>query len=297
LEVTYTNNDQDVLHEIDGIDMWDVIKGDSTNSNLLTREILLDIDPYSCGVEVCGAIRYGKYKFIRSDTTLQASSSVTETCFWGRSYALTTDNDVLGCGIAPKTYLDLGYASEYEVDTNDVDVITCMTSNCAKTGCLYDLIQDPCEYYDISTEYPEIVEFLSTRLYSYNLSQAEPLQRQVLAVPDSLFNPSNYDDYWTPFMTSDKITFETILKEDVKTKKSEYEKWLKLQKKTYNPILSSSNNNNNLSVDNVGKMYTISGIIFIVLIYGATKLFQYITRNTKLTMSTTIDEQQRLIVK
>jgi len=297
LEVTYATHGQKVLHPIDGIDMWDVIKGDSTDSNLQTREVLLSLDPYSCGLDFCGAIRYGNYKFILSDTTIEYRDEDGSTCFWGRDFAVDPAHDILGCGAAPLTYTNAGYDSEDDIP-GDVTVATCTTSNCAKSGCLYDLSVDPCEYYDISTQYPDIAQFLYQRLYSYNISQAEPLQTVTKKASVSQYSPKLFDGYWSPFLSSSEVVFEGILKNDVEIKNQKYEEWLSSQETMKNPILSSLNDKKGL-LNNVSnnKIYIIIGSVVFVMIFVniLLRIYHWMTTKNKKNMSA-IDEKTPLII-
>ena len=53
--------------ELDGIDMWPYINGKETNDEYFEneREILLDLNDVWCQYESCGALRIGRYKYIR----------------------------------------------------------------------------------------------------------------------------------------------------------------------------------------------------------------------------------------
>jgi len=236
LQITYAMEDDSTrnkpVHEIDGMNLWPNIIGKEddkkNNTDMYNRELVLSLDSGDCRLELCGAIRVGNWKYISSDSNLVENTALSQTCFWVRTFEKSSDN-ILGCGKSPQID-DLQNA--------------CYNSSCAsELGCLFDLSGDPCEYYDVSSTYPEIVEYLRSRLKYYNQSQVDPLAIVMPTAPSSVVDPSLYDDYWTPFLQSDEVTFETVLENNWKKLEIDLKTFSKdnLQKKEIVQLLNKDN--------------------------------------------------------
>jgi len=244
LPVTYATSNKkfESMDPLDGVDMWPAIVGEDPSSNLLSRELLLDLDPYECTTGLCGSIRVGQWKYIISDTLIESQDWEPESCFWGRTYAISSSSDILHCGTSPKSYLDYGLTDENEI-RDTTDMVTCLTSRCAlvEGGCLFDILNDPCEYNDVSLQYPDVVEYLRERLYYYNLTQIEPLQVRDNSATVEQLDPKNHGNYWSPYLEGD-MDFERFITRDYANKKQKYMAW-------------SANNKNKIKENNVLKNY------------------------------------------
>eukprot|EP01083_Nonionella_stella_P219711 786751_1 len=75
--------------ELDGIDMWDYIQGDEIDEEYFNseREILLDLKEVWCPFSSCGAIRIGKFKFIRGNNIASLLPDYSDGDKWFRGYA------------------------------------------------------------------------------------------------------------------------------------------------------------------------------------------------------------------
>ena len=203
-------------NELDGVNMWDhliasdIDSDEDSDINMLEKEvkikekdtgmkgllderyILLNTDSSSCTADggVCGAIIYGgRWKLVQSSNQLQSTeaSGNYETCFWHRVFGREVDNDqFLQCGQVPAKFMSES------------------SCPCQETACLFDLENDPCEYYDISDSFPDVTTQLLDKLTEYSNEQVTPLS--------GLFNEASYDDvdptqfyddgeqsFWTPW--------------------------------------------------------------------------------------------------
>jgi len=212
LQVTYVLEDDSTrdepLDELDGIDLWPTIIGEEDENNLYTREIVLSLDPFDCGLTLCGAIRVGRWKYISTDQDLYELDYISDDSFWLRSYSKSS-NDILNCGDTP----------DVDEDGNQIDsevfLYTCDTDE----GCLFDLVNDPCEYTNVISSYPDVAQYLRSRLIYYNSSQVDPLTTLMSTASAEMIDPDLFDGYWSPFLDDDEVTFETILESDFQTKK------------------------------------------------------------------------------
>jgi len=65
------------------------------------------------------------------------------------------------------------------------------SDECVFAPCLFDIAKDPCEYHDLATSLPEIVDRLSARLAEYQKSTVDPVE------PDGC-NPVVTKGIWRP---------------------------------------------------------------------------------------------------
>ena len=192
LEVTYakslkTKDDSngielfdDVHVELDGIDLWDAIQNGVITDEYKNREIVLDMDPLECIYKSCGAIMWGKWKYIRGNEDLKYKLNQN---LWNRDFNTNEENDIIGCG---------------KLKDNDINSISCKNTD---VGCLFDLSLDPCEYNDVSSEFPEIVGYLKQRLMYYYRQQIGPLPYYIGLSCEYVSIEGNDQGYWAPFQT------------------------------------------------------------------------------------------------
>eukprot|EP01084_Bolivina_argentea_P003679 6921_1 len=165
---------------LDGMSMFNVIQN---NAKSTRTEILHNIDPINCMVELCGAIRMNEWKLVVGQEVDTQDLCFTGWCYTyeihnGSSYNETT----IQCGSNPP-------AQNY--------------SACPYNGkpCLYNIELDPCEYHDVSAENKYVFNQLYDRLKYYNSTMVPPLQ---VGNKDekSQANPQNFGDFWTPWHNS-----------------------------------------------------------------------------------------------
>ena len=199
---------------LDGKNMWPVLVGNYNEELELdleslgsTREILINVDSNDCRNEVCGSLIYGgKWKIlISSNQVSEEESSGSLGCWWERSFAIDSNNDIFGCNGIPSS-----------IDTSS-------GCSCTNTVCLFDLENDPCEYFDVSEEYDDITQELYKKLVLYYNEQTETLFNYFDDVDDNIINPDNFGGYWEPFYDSNEYTIDNLEFEVLLSKYYEYQ--------------------------------------------------------------------------
>jgi len=163
------------------------------------EEILLNVNYYqvlqsdgvssACYDDLCGAVRWKDYKLIIgsndqmrfSDDTLCANS----WCDLDSSESVSSHT--IQCDADNDNY-----------QFPDIDGDSCLYNGAA---CLYNVIEDPCEWREIGHEEPEIFTFLNQKMMDYNATQASSLYRGNPEIP-ILADPENNGGYWGPFVES-----------------------------------------------------------------------------------------------
>ena len=204
------------INSLDGKNMWPIVSGDAFLTDIdsseysesesvdldelgSNRDILLNVDSYQCESEICGSIILGgKWKLLIAGNAISNPDNSVSSCFWERNFQLESNSDVLGCNGIP-------------------DSVNTDTCNCVQKLCLFDLENDPCEYFDVSNEYDEIAQALYKKLAVYYNMQTEVLYREFDNVDDDLVNPENTDGFWEPFYDAEEyniknLEFEQLLK-------------------------------------------------------------------------------------
>ncbi|KAL1455069.1 hypothetical protein WDU94_009189 [Cyamophila willieti] len=74
-------------------------------------------------------------------------------------------------------------------------------TNCMDKYCLYNIIQDPCEYQNKANENPEMVEQLKTLLDRYKRDK-ENITVQIFSF-EEIANPIYWHGYWSPWKETD----------------------------------------------------------------------------------------------
>ena len=54
------------------------------------------------------------------------------------------------------------------LNCESLETATIVSCDYTTEACLYDVVQDPCEYRNIAEEYPDIVDFLLAKLALFN---------------------------------------------------------------------------------------------------------------------------------
>lgn len=68
--------------------------------------------------------------------------------------------------------------------------------NLGKEACLYNLSDDPCEYFNLASAFPKIVDFLKARLQVYHDSMLPPANKPI----DPKGNPQLNGGVWKPWL-------------------------------------------------------------------------------------------------
>jgi len=246
------------------------------------------LDPFDCGLTLCGTIRVGRWKYISTDQDLYELDYISDDSFWLRSYSKSS-NDILNCGDTP----------DVDEDGNQIDsevfLYTCDTDE----GCLFDLVNDPCEYTNVISSYPDVAQYLRSRLIYYNSSQVDPLTTLMSTASAEMIDPDLFDGYWSPFLDDDEVTFETILESDFQTKKSEFMKrphhdFQQQDIETLVNRYTTHNKNNENTTNTLWYLSSLIGIIAAIAIFAIAGYY-YLSFNKKKTVPTS--EVQPLLIK
>jgi len=188
---------------LDGYDLWGAIQFGEVNDLISSdsRELLLDLDDGgTCNFDSCGAIRSGKWKFIRGHN-MGVNESITNGTQWGSFNICPTDSDVLGCGNTEVTHQTL-----YCHLTED--------------GCLFDLEADPCERNDVGRSRPAVRQYLVGRLDYYHSIQTTYLISDSAKMWYERYDPAfnrlegANSSFWGPYMDYAECDFEGKLNAD-----------------------------------------------------------------------------------
>jgi len=181
---------------LDGHDIWSAIQyGDvSDEISVQSRELLLDLDfTETCAFSSCGAIRSGRWKFMRGAIG-GVNESITEGEQWHGGLA-TCEVDTMGCA---------------SVEMTQSSLYCHLTEN----GCLFNMDLDSCEKNEVGDEYPDVRQRMIELLDSYQDDAAPILIIAGSGMDISEFSPEYLDDgFWGPYREYDAVTFEEELTE------------------------------------------------------------------------------------
>jgi len=195
--------------ELDGIDIWQSIQYGNYEGAMKyeDRELVLDLDSHinNCTFNSCGAVRKGKWKYIRGANEARASPTIGGKQ-WQREFSTCHTEDVLGCSTANKTY------------NSAVCIYT-------ENGCLFDMDSDPCEVTNVGDEYPEIRDYFISRLDYHESRTPNALILDIEQLDYDDYAPEiycqtevmGYGQFWCPFMSYDQVDFEERLLQNYAT--------------------------------------------------------------------------------
>lgn len=111
-----------------------------------------------------------------------------------------------GCGSGWCYTFEIHNGSMYDNTTVKCGANHIPTQNysaCPYNGkpCLFNIMNDPCEYQDVSMDNMDVVNQLYDRLMYFNSTQATPLQLINFPVPQES-NPANFGGFWTSWNKS-----------------------------------------------------------------------------------------------
>jgi len=188
---------------LDGEDLWSAIQFGTVDDSISSesRELLLDINVEgTCQSSSCGAIRSGKWKYLRGanmgvendDADLTSALADDWTVQWRDDLTTCDLHPTLNCGVVPE----------------DANAFSCYQDD---MGCLFDLESDPCEYYNVGSDYPKIRNRLMTRLDEILDVTPGALISRGNELNTSVYAPESSDSFWGPFMRYDSVVFEREL--------------------------------------------------------------------------------------
>ncbi|XP_077515182.1 arylsulfatase B-like isoform X2 [Amblyomma americanum] len=181
-------------------------------------EVLLNIDP----IENHSAIIKGQYKLVigtdlggRSDRWIPISGNVDpdgnaatramEACKDSVVTRVLSSLDFARtqCGEKKQAFLNGGlYSKPLECARVHTQHRTACDSTVAP--CLFDIIEDPCEYHNIADEKPEVTRRLLSRLECYKQTAVPPGNLE----PDERSNPSLHNNAWVPWGDEDFVVLQ-----------------------------------------------------------------------------------------
>ncbi|XP_020620378.1 arylsulfatase I-like isoform X2 [Orbicella faveolata] len=153
------------LENLDGFDMWPTLTRGEQNPR---TEILLNIDGDD------SALRFQQWKFVNTSTARSKwypRPGLTES---SRSFRDTPlKNVVINCsGEPPAT-----------------------PAECREKPCLFNIEDDPCEYYNVAEKYPDVLNKLLSVMEKYKKSMVPPRYKP----KDEAADPNAHGGVWTPW--------------------------------------------------------------------------------------------------
>ncbi|KAB7494064.1 Arylsulfatase B [Armadillidium nasatum] len=161
--------DVSVLHPTDGMNVWESLQGESSSPR---TEFLVNIDPFINGA----SIRDNKWKLLFNPSGIgeqydgwfgpsgRNSSSNSNPFKEKENYLTNIQNSPSGKAVKelmPNIFENIETRlKNAEVLCTDVPKNATASCNDINNPCLFNILSDPCEYYDVSKLYPSIVEEL-----------------------------------------------------------------------------------------------------------------------------------------
>ncbi|XP_065281154.1 arylsulfatase B-like [Dermacentor albipictus] len=175
-------------------------------SQVPRNELLINIDPILNN----SAIIYGRYKLVIGTSLNGQSDRWIRTAGFqdpdgnsaGRAMDACRDSVVVRvlhsrgdlspiCGEPTKPMPEAAhYSAPLDCGSRNVEVHAHCDSEAAP--CLFDVVEDPCEYNNIADEMPEVVQRLLARLDHYEETAVPPGNQE----PDELANPALHSNVW-----------------------------------------------------------------------------------------------------
>ncbi|KAK0093577.1 hypothetical protein PV326_013202 [Microctonus aethiopoides] len=180
-------------NEIDGIDMWDSFNDEKSSPR---RIVLHNIDD----IQGVAAITVDDWKIVQGTTYNGNWDGWYGSSSWSLSYDV---NEVLEspAGLAVAA-LGIPITSQSIEKLRDELWIDCGIRNSTltqcqplKRPCLFNILQDPCEYNNLAELYPDVLNNLKNELNKWNATAITP--RKLKA--DARANPEFWDHTWNNF--------------------------------------------------------------------------------------------------
>lgn len=193
--------------DFDGVDQWSNLKNNQETG--VRTQLLINIDP----VDEWSGIIKDNFKLVSKavrnnfDDWLNVANVETNL----------TDQTYVQLVMQSDTYRAIGRAlTKTEIlEKIHESVVECATPPTSdhpqfcgdtKNRCLFNIIEDPCEFYDLSEAHPEIVESLSKLLQEYENVMVPPLNQP----SDPRSDPIHHNRTWVPWMDSNASTVQTF---------------------------------------------------------------------------------------
>lgn len=143
----------------------------------------------SCYDEFCGAIRWRDYKLVvGTDNVMTHSDDDSTDCLNSWCETAVREESVSSHSVQCHESYDNYQFPEVSGDF-------CLFNGGA---CLFNVMDDPCEWTDIRESNMDIYNMLLQKLHDYNNSQSFPLFR-VYPENGSLANPDQFGGFWSPW--------------------------------------------------------------------------------------------------
>lgn len=174
------------LGNIDGVDQW---KSLSENIKSPRNEILHNIDPLT---PFAAALRIGDYKLITGDAGMAWSDWYPP---WQAKEKFETEINSLNVdSISEKDNLQSSSSVKIHCGKKPFNAST--NCNPVVKPCLFNITNDPCEYYNIADCNKIIVTQMLNRLEYYNKTMIPPGNKP----EDPAGNPKHHNDTWVPWI-------------------------------------------------------------------------------------------------
>ena len=177
--------------EIDGISQLKALQ----EENILARDSLLinidEIDNYAAYIEngwkvVQGTTADGKY-----DDYFGVINNPKEKMISEFQYTQMVQNSEVGVSLGLKNSSIIKQRSEAILNCKDEGKRKdCQSS---KYPCLFDIIRDPCEYYNIARFQPRILKEMLTKMSTFSVNSVPPRNIDY----DENVDPVNFNNTWT----------------------------------------------------------------------------------------------------
>ena len=173
---------------LDGIDLWDAFENPHSPSP--RKDVLISLEDTAAGGLT--AIRVGDFKLVSGQSKLLAPNEAPDSSGWtypqgdvrSLEQQLLVKSSTITCPFPPPT----------EAQTScQPDV----------APCLFHIVNDPCEYFNIAEKNKPIVDSLSRRLDQYKLSKTPSLREAA----DPGADPHFYNNTWVSWQDQ---SFEAV---------------------------------------------------------------------------------------
>ncbi|MCP4296261.1 MAG: hypothetical protein GY786_11690, partial [Proteobacteria bacterium] len=157
--------------------IWDTLSKSTASQR---QEVLLNIDPV---VYKNAALRVGDYKLITGESGYWSGwFPPPESTATFHASGPHHEEAAIKCGKRPEN----------------------VTRDCSHEHgpCLFDIENDPCEYTDISKEYPDILQALLVKLQKYREGMVKPRNN---FTNDPLSDPKLHGGSWEPWLKPSSI--------------------------------------------------------------------------------------------
>nr|XP_045622809.1 arylsulfatase B-like [Procambarus clarkii] len=187
------------LGPIDGVDLWSTL---TQNLSSPRTEFLVNIDPILNGA----AVRVGDWKLIykpqgyghhwdgwfgpsgRNETAPETNLDVILKQVLNSSVARAVK------ALNPQAYQDIeSLRLKAEIHCNPVPENATAYCKSSESPCLFNILSDPCEYFDLAAVHKDVLSVLEVILKRYNATAVPPANKPW----DTAANPKYWDYTWT----------------------------------------------------------------------------------------------------